>query len=619
MMKRVADIIAEELAALGLKDLFMLTGGGAMHLNDAFGRCRKFNIFFNHHEQASAMAAESYARLSGRPAVLNVTTGPGGLNALNGVYGAYVDSIPMVIVSGQIKRQTLARNFPWPIRQLGDQEVDIISMVRPITKYAVELQSPNRVKEIVSKAVYLAVNGRPGPVWIDVPLDVQGAMVDENLTPGWRPDTCEALLELRGDVGLSANTLGDFTCLPAEILKKRAAGIAAGLNSARRPVLMGGTGVRLAGGRDKFLEIAEKCSLPAVGGWNAYDLIPTGHPCYAGRPGTIGDRAGNFTVQNADFLLVLGCRLNIRQISYGDFALAPKAWKVQVDIDPSELHKPTLAFEMSVQADLKVFLPLLLEALENRRPSPAHLEWLRWCRERVERYPVLSKNECSARNLINPYFFMDKLFARLGAGDVVVAANATAAVTSMQCGRIADGLRLYSNSGAASMGYDLPAAIGAAIGAPGRSGRIICLAGDGSVMMNLQELQTIVHYQLPIIIYILNNNGYHSIRQTQRTYFPDNLLGLDPSSGLTFPDYMKIAADFGLPGRRISNHAEVEDFLDWSLAGARPACHEIRLDPSRNFEPKLSSRRKDDGTLESARLEDMAPFLTPEELHENLI
>ncbi len=382
---------------------------------------------------------------------------------------------------------------------------------------------------------------------------------------------------------------------------------------------MGGTGVRLAGVRDKFLEIAEQCSLPTVGGWNAYDLIPTNHPCYAGRPGTVGDRAGNFTVQNADFLLVLGCRLNIRQISYGDYALAPKAWKAQVDIDPSELHKPSLAMEMPVQADLKVFLPLLQEALKNWRPSPAHQEWLNWCRERVARYPVLPAKEYGAEGLINPYFFMDRLFARLGPGDVVVAANATAAVTSMQAGQIAEGLRLYSNSGAASMGYDLPAAIGAAAGGAGRNGRLICLAGDGSVMMNLQELQTIVHYRLPVIVYVLNNNGYHSIRQTQEAYFPDNLLGLDPASGLTFPDYLEVAAAFGLPGRRISSHAEVEDFLAWSLAGPKPAYHEIRLDPGQNFEPKLSSRQKADGSMESARLEDMAPFLSPEELKGNLI
>jgi acetolactate synthase-1/2/3 large subunit len=320
-------------------------------------------------------------------------------------------------------------------------------------------------------------------------------------------------------------------------------------------------------------------------------------------------------VQNADFLLVLGCRLNIRQISYGEFAFAPRAWKAHVDVDSAELYKPTLDADMRVQADLRRFMPILRETLADWNVLPEHAAYLAWCRERVRRYPVLLPRHAASKK-VNPYCFVDKLFARLRNDDVVVAANATAAVTSMQCGFIKSGMRLYSNSGDASMGYDLPAAIGAAVSRKGK--RIICLAGDGSIMMNLQELQTIVHYNLPVIIFILNNNGYHSIRQTQQAYFPDNILGLDPASGVTFPDFMKVAGSFGLAGQRVSNHAEVDAFLDTALSGPMPACYEVMLDPAQIFEPKLSSRKLEDGTMVSARLEDMEPFLSSEELQENI-
>jgi acetolactate synthase-1/2/3 large subunit len=314
--------------------------------------------------------------------------------------------------------------------------------------------------------------------------------------------------------------------------------------------------------------------------------------------------------------LILGCRLNIRQIGYGEFAFAPRAWKAHVDADPAELHKPTLDTDMRVQADLKKFMPILREILADWKALPEHAAYTAWCRERVQRYPVAGRMYPDDA-LVNPYFFMDKLFARLRPDDVVVTANATAAVTSMQCGFIQRGMRVYSNSGDASMGYDLPAAIGAAIGGQGK--RVICLAGDGSIMMNLQELQTIIHYNLLIIIFILNNNGYHSIRQTQQAYFPDNLVGLDPASGVTFPDFMNVIAGFGLAGQRISTNAEVEAFLDAASAGPMPACYEVMLDPAQHFEPKLSSRKLDDGTMVSARLEDMSPFLPPEELRENIL
>lgn len=605
-MKRVADILVDELVKGGLEQVFMITGGGAMHLNDAFGRRKELRITFNHHEQACAIAAEGYARLAGQPAIVNVTTGPGGINALTGVYGAYTDSIPMVVVSGQIKRDTMQRNFAPALRQLGDQEVDILPMARPVVKYAVEAQNPYRIREATAKALYLARHGRPGPVWIDVPIDIQSMRIDEDRLVPWNPDDPLCLKELRGDPDLSRNTLADFTLAAAPEMRRKAAAIVERLARSRRPVILGGTGVHLAGMAERFRALGEKLGLPLVGGWNAYDLVPNDHPCHAGRPGTVGDRPGNFTVQNADFLLTLGCRLNIRQISYNWESFARRAWKAQVDIDGEELRKPTLDNDLVLQADLRDFLPVLEEALADWRPRPEHAAYRDWCRERVLRYPALPPAHKSSP-AVNPYYFMDALFARLEPGDVVVAANATAAVVGGQAGVLKEGVRMFSNSGAASMGYDLPAALGAALS--GRARRVVCLAGDGSAMMNLQELQTIVGQRIPVIVYLLNNRGYLSIRTSQALYFPDNPTGAGPESGVSFPDFPALARAFGLPGGRLASHAELDANLSDTLSGPAPALYEVMLDPEQGFEPKLASRVLPDGTMVSPELDDMAPFL----------
>ena len=613
-MSRVADIIAGEFITHGLRQVFMVTGGGAMHLNDAFGRCKELSICFNHHEQACSMAAEAYCRVSNIPAIVNVTTGPGGINALNGIYGAYVDSIAMIVISGQIKRDTMVRNFAPALRQLGDQEVDILPMVRPITKYAVELQNPYRAREVIAKAVYLAQNGRPGPVWIGVPLDVQGARIEAEKLISWDANAPQCIMELRGDPDLARNTLYDFTLASENEIRRKCLHIIDQLCKSRRPVFLAGTGMHISGTKDRLLALGESLRIPLVAGWNAYDLIPNGHPCYAGRPGTVGDRPGNFTVQNADFLLTLGCRLNIRQISYNWEALAPNAWKAQVDVDGAELQKPTLRNDLILQADLRTFLPIFEECLQNYTPIAAHEQYLQWCKQRVNRYPVLQAAHKKSTS-VNPYYFMDVLFHQLDEGDVVVAANATAAVVSAQAGRMKKGVRLFSNSGDASMGYDLPAAIGAALS--GKAKRVICLAGDGSIMMNLQELQTIIGARLPIIIYLLNNNGYLSIRMTQAAYFADNKFGTGPENGVTFPDFIKLAKALGYHCERISTHAELDSRIQHTFNSTVPALYEIMLDPEQQFEPKLASRALPDGTMVSPALHDMAPFLSEEELSNN--
>lgn len=606
---RVADLIAAILVERGITDVFMLTGGGAMHLNDAFGRATGLDKRYNHHEQASAIAAESYARLSGRPACVNVTTGPGGVNALNGVYGAYVDSIPMIIVSGQVKRETIAGNYPIALRQLGDQEVDILAMARGVTKYAVSLDDPAQTRAVVERAVDLATRGRPGPVWIDVPIDVQGAMIDMGDLLPYDP---------KADApGIAANTACEMGGLTGEALAAELRAIVAEMAQAERPVIMAGAGVRLSGGQRDFVSFVERWGCPVVTGWNAHDAIDNGHRQFVGRPGTIGDRAGNFTVQNADYVLVLGSRLNIRQVSYNWGAFAKNARVVMVDIDSAELAKPTLSLHRAVHADLKHFWAAAKDIAIDTSHAADRAAFLDWAKARAAAYPVVLPDYWRTPSPINPYCFGDRLFDALDEDEIVVTGDGTACVTIFQAAVLKRGQRLYTNSGCASMGYDLPAAIGAYFASGAK--RIICLAGDGSIMMNLQELQTIAGLNLPIKIFVLNNDGYHSIRQTQQNYFPDNIVGCGPDSGLTFPDFHRLAAGFGLPSSRVDSHAGLDDAIAAAISGPGPHVCEVMLDKRQEFSPKLASRRLEYGTMLTPALEDMAPFLSREELASNMI
>jgi len=594
-MIRVADYIAQTLAGHGVTDVFMVTGGGAMHLNDAIGRCRALRTVCCHHEQACAMAAESYFRLTGRLAAVNVTSGPGGSNAITGVHGAWTDSLGLIVISGQVKRETLARSHDLPLRQLGDQELDITPMVAPITKYAVMVTDPADIRFHLEKAIHLARTGRPGPVWLDVPMDVQGAMVD----PG----------------GLRGFTPGPEPELPEAELTRLARKVLARLARSERPAILAGSGVRIGGAHGDFLALAERLGIPVTTAFNAHDLLPGDHPLLCGRPGTIGDRAGNFTVQNSDFLLVLACRLNIRQISYNWASFARHAYQVMVDLDPAELAKPTLRIDLPIQADVGRFLRRLLELAGP--PGPAHLRYLDWCRQRVSRYPVVLPEYWAKPAPINPYCFVEALFQQLAPGDITVTGNASACIVPFQAARLKPGQRLYSNSGSASMGYDLPAAVGAAVGAPGR--RVICLAGDGSLQMNVQELATVAYHKFPIKLFVLNNRGYHSIRQTQEAYFPDSPIGYQPDNGVGFPRADGLAQAYGLPFHRLARHEDLEDGLARVLAMEGPVLCEVMLDPAQPFSPKLASRRLEDGTMISPALEDMAPFLPRGELRTNLL
>lgn len=586
-MQKVSDFVANFLAQAGIKHVFMLTGGGAMHLNDSLAKHLQLNVIFNHHEQACAMAAEAYARVSNQIAVVNVTTGPGGLNTLNGVFGAWTDSIPMLIISGQVRYDTTVRSTGLALRQMGDQEFDIINCVTSMTKYAEMITDPIQIKYRLQKALYLATSGRRGPVWLDIPLNIQSAMIEpEQLT--------------------------EFTTPLVNPPKYDIQSILDCIDKAERPVILVGTGIRLANQHENFLKLLDILKIPVVTAFNAHDVIANDHPQYAGRAGTVGDRAGNFAVQNADLLLILGCRLNIRQIGYNFKAFARAAYKIMVDIDDVEMQKPSLNIDMRVHANLAEFIP---QFLQQAKPITKK-EWVSWCKHRVAKYPVVEKEYWQREQFINPYCFMQALSKNLPEGQITVTANATACITAFQTFEIKRNQRLFSNSGAASMGYDLPAAIGAALAS---GGKVVCLAGDGSIQQNLQELATIRELNLPIKIFLLNNQGYHSIRQTQNNYFQQPLVGVDKQSGLFFPHMQALAQAYELDYLYCDKHAQMDQIIQRTLNSEKACICEVMLTPEQNFAPKMSSKRLADGRMVSRPLEDMAPFLSRAELLDNML
>ncbi len=588
MKIKVAKYISEFLVKNGITDCFMVTGGGAMHLDDAIGHQEGINCVFNHHEQACSIAAEGYTRLTGKLAAVCVTSGPGGTNAITGVMGGWLDSIPMFVISGQVKRETTIWSCPeLGLRQLGDQEFDIINSVSNMTKYAVMLTNPAETAYHLEKALHFATTGRGGPVWIDVPLDVQGAMIET-----------DELIHFNA-------AAEDPWCTPP-VTEECASNVLEKIKNAKAPLILVGTGVRLAGASEKLLKLLDKLQIPVVTAWNAGDALAFDSPYFAGMPGTVGTRPGNFAVQNCDLLVSFGCRLNIRMIGYNHFDFAKNAYKIVVDIDSRELAKPTVRPDMPVHADVSELIDALL-ALDYI-PAPEHKEWLSWCRALVARFPAARQEmHKSDATPINPYVFTDKLFAQLKDDDRVICGNGSACVITFQGAKIKQGQRMFTNSGCAAMGYGLPAALGVAVA--DNSKRTVCVDGDGSLMMNVQELATIAHNKLNIKLMIINNSGYHSIRQTQRNLFKPPFIGTDADSGVGFPSFEKLADAFGLDYFCISCEADCDGVLAKVLAGDAPCVCEVIVDPEQNFEPKSSSKVLPDGRIVSPSLDDMAPFL----------
>ena len=605
MKVRLADYVADFLVSHGVTDCFSVVGGGAMHLNDALGHKEGLRVTYNHHEQACAIAAEAYARLDNRIAAVCVTTGPGGTNALTGVLGGWLDSIPMFILSGQVRYDTTARyamryTDGMRLRAMGDQEYDIVRSVEPMTKYAVMIEDPLQIRYALEKGWHLATTGRPGPVWIDIPVNYQGSYIETEDLPGYDPKEDDQMMPPKVD----AETV-------QAILEK--------IRSAKRPVFHAGYGIRLSGAYGIFHEVAEKLNIPVVTYWNAADLIEDDHALYCGRAGNMGDRPGNWAIQNADLILAVGTRISIRQVGYNWKTWARAAEVIMVDIDRAEMKKPTLHVEMPVWADAKDFLEKLNQTIPSGNRVFPDTMWQETCRRWKREYPtVLPRHWEENGQTVNVYAFVRYLSSQLPENSLTAVSNGACCVVGNQTYVIKKGSRMANNSAVASMGYGLPAAIGTCIGGGRRE--TICLEGDGSIMMNLQELQTILTNRLPIKIFLINNNGYHSIRITQTNLFSEHTkVGIGPESGdLSFPEFKKLEEAFGYPYYCAHSNEEMKKTVDEVLAKEGPVFCEIFTDTVQVWEPKSSTKRLEDGTLVSPPLEDLAPFLPREELEKNM-
>ena len=598
MKIKLSDYIADFFAENGITTVFTVVGGGSMHMNDSFGHYEKIKCIYNHHEQASAMAAEAYFRVNNEIAGLCITSGPGAINALNGVVGAYQDSVPVMVLSGQCKSSLTTRKRDLNLRTLGNQEFDIISALANVCKYSEMITDANNIRYCLEKALYICRNGRPGPCWLDIPVDIQGAYIETD--------------ELKGyDIPVFENAdISGYTEKILEILKK-----------SRRPILYAGNGIRISGSVELFRELTETLQIPVVTCWDSIDLIETDNELYCGRAGIMGDRAGNFAVQNSDMLIVIGSRLNIYQVGYQIDSWARESFVVYVDIDPEELKKPTIRTDMTICCDAGFFMRDLQDKLKESQYTPCDKEWLNQCISWKKKYPVVSRKQFEQNDLINIYAFMDALSRRLEENTVTVVANGSASVVGSASYYVKKNSRFIMNCGLSSMGYDLPASVGVAqaLRAAKQKRQLVCIAGDGSIMMNIQELQTIVTNKFPIKIIIINNNGYQQIRITQTNLFNGNFVGLGPDSNdLGFPDFKKVAYAFGIPYFNCNNMNVLSRNIDEFLNVNGYAILEVFCDTKQIFEPKSATKKLKDGRLYSPPLEDLYPFLPREELKKNM-
>ena len=594
MKIKLSDYVAQFLADKGIEHIFTVTGGGAMHLNDSLGHHKSLKCMYNHHEQACAIAAESYARIHNKIAAVCVTTGPGGINAMNGVAGGYLDSIPMLIISGQVRYDTTVRSTGLNLRAMGDQEFDITKAVHSMTKYCQMITDPLEIKYCLEKAYHLATTGRPGPCWIDIPVNIQGMTIETDDLYSYQPEEDFVVPKIKEDI---VDT----------ILQK--------IKEAKRPVLYAGNGIRISGGYSIFEQLIEKLNVPIVTCWDSIDAIYDTHPLYVGRGGIMGDRAGNFAVQNSDLVLAIGNRLSIRQVGYNFKTWAREAYVIVNDIDKEELKKPTIHVDLPVWGDAYDLLSQM-----NEKVTQTHFDgndWIKTCQNWKKTYPVVQEKHFEEKEYTNVYAFIKKLSSSLEEGQITVVGNGSACVVGSHGYEIKKGQRFIINSAIASMGYDLPAAIGACVADHRKD--TICVTGDGSIQMNLQELQTIRHHQMPMKIFVINNGGYHSIRQTQTNFFGEPLVGVGVDSGdLSFPSMEKLAYAYDIPYECIHKNSQLDEVIGKTLSKKGPVICEVFVDKEQKFEPKSATKRLEDGTLVSPPLEDLAPFLPREELEKNM-
>jgi acetolactate synthase-1/2/3 large subunit len=593
---KVSDWIFQHLARRGITHVFELTGGGAMHLNDSLGACDGIEYVCMQHEQAAAMAAESFAKARNGIGVCLVTAGPGGTNAVTGVAGAWLDSTPMLVLSGQAKRADLKGTTG--VRQMGVQEVDIVSIVTPITKYAVTVMEPSEIRYHLEKALHLASTGRPGPVWIDLPLDVQGAQVDEDSLNGFEPDASDAVGG--GDTDLAPAVRHTLQLLDA----------------AERPVVFVGNGVRLGGARAELRTLIERLGLPVLTTWPAHDMVPDDHPLMMGRPGPLAPRGANFTLQNSDWLLALGARLDLVVTGYAPQNFARGARKIMVDIDAAELRKMKDTVDLAVHADVRDFIKELIRQLAGVQPRDRS-GWIARGREWNAKYPVVLPEYRNLPGRVSTYVLAEAISEASAPDDVIVSGSSGAGI-EIYClaARLKEGQRLFLTTALGAMGNGLPAIIGACL-ANGRR-RTLGVDGDGGLQLNVQELETVRRFGLPIKLFVLNNDGYASIRTSQSRYF-GRLAGADATSGVTLPNLRKVIESYELPYARIDTDRELTRTIRELLDRPGPLVIEVLTPPEEPRAPSLSSMKKPDGSMVSRPLEDLWPFLPRDEFRANML
>lgn len=596
---KLSDYVIKYLEKLNICHMFMLPGGGAMHLNDSLGKSEKIQYVVCLHEQACSIAAEAYARVANKPGLLMVTTGPGGTNAITGVAAAYIESTPMIVISGQVKRADMINGQG--IRQQGMQELDIISIVKTVTKYAALVKEPEDIRYHLDRAVYEATTGRKGPVWLDIPLDVQATMIDEGALEGWEPALPDEQMRKKAD----------------QMLEQQVLETIAALNRAKRPALLAGNGIRLAGAIPQFEELVEQLGLPVLTTWNGIDLIADDHPLFFGRPGGMGQRYANFVQQNSDFFLSIGARMNLLQTGYNFDGFAREAVKVMVDIDENELHKINVRPQIAVCADAKKFIELLL-VHKDRIASRDDAEWIAYARRMKQKYPIVLKEYWDQTGQVNTYALLDAITEQMRPEDIFVSGSSGTCIdVSMQTFRVKKGQRVFATKGLASMGFGVPATIGACL-AGGRR-RTVCVNGDGGFQMNIQELETIRRLQLPIKIFVLNNEGYAQIHATQTNIFSGHYVACDEASHLTLSPISDVAAAYRLKTVQIQNNSELREKVREVLEYDGPVICEVMVPITLSAFPKQVSYKRSDGQMESLPLEYMNPMIPEEELQENML
>lgn len=585
MRKRVADIIVDTLLENGINDCFSVVGGGAMHLNNAFEINEDINVYYCHHEQACAFSAEGYAKESGKMAAVCVTSGPGGVNTLNGIYSAYVDSTPMIVIAGHPRYETTVEACGLNLRCRGVQEFDIVTSVKNMTKYSVLVKDPLDIKYELSKAINIAESGRKGPVWISVPLDVQSAVVEsDNLKVYDFPENNYS------NEALDVDNLYNI------------------LNKAKRPVILTGHGIRYSNSYVKFIEFIKRVRIPVVGGALLPDILPEDYDMYYGPSGNIGPRAGNNIIQNSDVILILGNSLSVRQTGYNLEGFAPDSYKIMVDISSDEMEKPGLNIDLKINIDLNLFFDLFLSNMPGDIIS--NNDWNSFCRETVCFFDGFDEPKDLGENNIPAKLFWKAFIDKLDENDVIALGNSNCVIGIYQYGIKKMGQRVITNVNSGSMGYDLPEAFGCAVAS---KKRVICVTGDGSVMMNLQELQTISYSKLPIKLVVFSNNGYGAIRQTCSRYFNGVYTGCDPESGISFPSFVDVAKTFGFKYLNCHSVNDLNDCIDRFLDGDDQTILEINQAFIDAVLPRIEAKLRDDGTFEKPKYVDFSPALSSEE------